>query len=109
MKRDRRATLLNDEVLSRVLRGIKPLVPPSKLSTSLRVLASKGLAAGRGRAWLDRLQLFADNLARPLALTARGRCLYHCNFIQHVGNPDLSRARGTRLRRPHRSHDRSHS
>jgi hypothetical protein len=72
MKRDRRATLLNDEVLSRVLRGIKPLVPPAKLSTSLRVLASKELSRRSSRAWLDRLQLFADNLARPLALPLAG-------------------------------------
>ena len=72
MKRDRRATLLNDEVLSRVLRGISPLVPPPMLSTSLRVLASRELSRRSSKGWLDRVRLFADNLARPLALPFAG-------------------------------------
>jgi hypothetical protein len=72
MKRDRGATLLNDEVLSRVMRGLSPLVPPPMLSTSLRVLASRELSRRSGKAWQDRLRLFADNLARPLALPFAG-------------------------------------
>jgi hypothetical protein len=72
MKRDRRATLLNDEVLSRVLRGLSPLVAPPMLSTSLRVLASRELSRRSSKGWLDRLRLFSDNLARPLALPLAG-------------------------------------
>jgi len=64
--------LLNDEMLSRVLRGLRPLVPPPMLSTSLRVLASRELSRRSGKAWLDRLRLFTDNLARPLALPFAG-------------------------------------
>jgi len=64
--------LLNDEMLTRVLRGLRPLVPPARLSTSLRVLASRELSRRSGKAWLDHVRLFADNLARPLALPFAG-------------------------------------
>jgi hypothetical protein len=72
MKRERGATLLNDEMLSRVLRGLGPLVPPPGLRTSLRILASRALSRRSTKAWLDSLRLFADNLARPLALPFAG-------------------------------------
>lgn len=73
MIRDPRAVLLNDELLSQVLRGIRPRVSPPGLTTSLRVLASRErqrLVSGAGR--LDRLRLCFDDLMRPLALPFAG-------------------------------------
>jgi hypothetical protein len=73
MIRDPRAVLLNDELLSQVLRGIRPRMSPPGLTTSLRVLASRErqrLVSGAGR--LDRLRLCFDNLMRPLALPFAG-------------------------------------
>jgi hypothetical protein len=72
MERDRRATLLKDEVLSRMLRGLRPRVPPAGLTTSLRVLASRELGRWPHITRLERFRLFADNLMRPLALPFAG-------------------------------------
>jgi hypothetical protein len=71
MKPDRKAELLNDEVLAQMLRGLRPRVPPPGLTTSLRVLASRERRR-MGAAWGDRLRLFATNLMRPLALPFAG-------------------------------------
>ncbi len=71
MKPDRKAELLNDEVLAQMLRGLRPRVPPPGLTTSLRVLASRERRR-MGGAWGDRLRLFATNLMRPLALPFAG-------------------------------------
>jgi hypothetical protein len=72
MTRDRRVALLNDEVLGHVLRSLRPRVPPSGLTTSLRVLASRERQRRLGADWPGRLRLFAANLMRPLALPLAG-------------------------------------
>jgi hypothetical protein len=72
MKRDRDAALLDDDAVSGMLRGLPPRVPPPALKTSLRVLASRESARRAGCAWCIRLQLFATNLMRPLALPFAG-------------------------------------
>jgi hypothetical protein len=72
--RDRRDDLLrDDESLSRALRSLPRRVPPSWLVSSLRVIASRERRRMvHGHAVVDRLRLFADNLARPLALPFAG-------------------------------------
>ncbi len=59
MTRDRRVALLNDEVLGQVLRSLRLRVPPSGLTTSLRVLASRERQRRLGADWPGRLQPFA--------------------------------------------------
>lgn len=72
MVRDPRAALLDDEVLDRMLRRLRPPVPPAELATSLRVLASRELSRRQGWSWIERLRLVADNLMLPLALPLAG-------------------------------------
>src|SRR5579864_3829715 len=72
MVRDPRAALLDDEVLDRMLRRLRPPVPPAELTTSLRVLASRELSRRQGWSWIERLRLVADNLMLPLALPLAG-------------------------------------
>jgi hypothetical protein len=63
----------NDSV-SQVLQQLPARMPPSGLRTSLRVLASKErqrIVAGQIN-WRDRLNLWATNLMRPLALPLAG-------------------------------------
>ena len=57
-----------------VLRKLPVLMPPSGLRTSLRVLASRERSRllSRQIGWRDRLNLFATNLMRPLALPFAG-------------------------------------
>ena len=62
----------SDELLGRLLRGLHPRVPPSSLTTSLRVLASRERRRREGAELLDRLNLFATNMMRPLALPFAG-------------------------------------
>jgi hypothetical protein len=68
----------NDSV-SQVLRNLPARMPPSGLRTSLRELASRERQRllsqpfiAPGITWRDRLNLFATNLMRPLALPLAG-------------------------------------
>jgi hypothetical protein len=79
MKRDLNDALLaneaRDNALSRALRSLPRRVPPPGLTSSLRVLASREQRRriyGSGSAFADRLQLFGDNLMRPLAVPFAG-------------------------------------
>jgi hypothetical protein len=66
--------------VSMVLRSLPPRVPPPKLTTSLRVIASRErqrLMEGRGpsrnfASWLDRTRLTLHDMLRPLMLPATG-------------------------------------
>lgn len=63
----------NDSV-SQALRSLPARIPPSGLRTSLRVLASRERLRilSRKIQWRDRVNLFATNLMRPLALPLAG-------------------------------------
>src|SRR5262249_20603075 len=64
-----------DEALSRVLRSLPRRLPPPRLNSSLRVLASREQRRrvyGSGLSLKDRSRLFTDNLMRPLALPFAG-------------------------------------
>lgn len=70
-----RKDLLEDEVLSQALRALPARIPPSGLTTSLRVIASRHRQRQSSRSsvtWRDRARLFATNLMRPLALPFAG-------------------------------------
>ncbi len=74
MKREREQAL-NDETLSRALRGLPRRIPPPNLASSLRVIASRErrrIVYGPGAALADRMHLFFTNLMRPLALPFAG-------------------------------------
>ena len=60
--------------VSQVLRNLPARTPPSGLRTSLRVLASRERQRliSRQINWRDRLNLWATNLMRPLALPLAG-------------------------------------
>jgi len=72
MKRESREALLNDDAVSRLLRGLRPKTPPPQLTTSLRVIASHELARGSRPVWFDRAALYFQNMMRPLALPFAG-------------------------------------
>lgn len=64
----------HDSANDSVLRSLPALRPPAGLRTSLRVIASRErqrILSGQ-ISWLDRFNLFATNLMRPLALPFAG-------------------------------------
>jgi hypothetical protein len=64
-----------DNALSRALRSLPSRMPPTGLTSSLRVIASREQRRrvyGYRNDLADRLRLFADNLMRPLALPFAG-------------------------------------
>jgi len=69
--------------MRQALRALPPKTPPARLSTSLRVLASRELADrpfafGAGAFvshWLQRTRIWADDMMRPLALPLAGGLL----------------------------------
>jgi hypothetical protein len=67
--------VLKDDALSRALRSLPRRTPPTGLSSSLRVLASREQRRriyGSRSAFADRFHLFCENLMRPLALPFAG-------------------------------------
>jgi hypothetical protein len=80
MKRDIGEELVNQEHVSMLLRSLPTRVPPTGLTTSLRVIASQerqNLVEGRRlgpvfAAWLDRTRFRLRDMLRPLMLPATG-------------------------------------
>ena len=71
---------VGEEHVSMLLRSLPPRVPPAKLATSLRVIASRErqrLVEGRSpgqicASWLDRTRFTLKDMLRPLALPTAG-------------------------------------
>src|SRR5579864_3628110 len=71
---------VGEEHVNMLLRSLPPRVPPAKLATSLRVIASRErqrLVEGRSlsqicASWLDRTRFTLKDMLRPLALPTAG-------------------------------------